>query len=157
MRSQFMKNIVNAQRRCFASSVFSKTQLTINQQAVLIGQRPRMFVPLQARFFGVETVAVPGMGDSISEGVIEEFLKQPGEFVEADEIMARIETDKVTVDIPAPKAGIIKEYFAEEGDTVEVGGKFYTLDTDGKAADGAPAAAKAEAPKEEAPAAAPPK
>jgi 2-oxoglutarate dehydrogenase E2 component (dihydrolipoamide succinyltransferase) len=71
------------------------------------------------------------MGDSISEGVIEEVLKQPGEYVEADEIMARIETDKVTVDIPAPKAGIIKEYFAEIGDVVEVGANFYSLDTDG--------------------------
>ena len=98
------------------------------------------------------------MGDSISEGVIEEVLKQPGEYVEADEVMARIETDKVTVDIPAPKAGIIKEYFAEIGDVVEVGANFYSLDTDGKPADGAPAAAAAPEPKkEEAPAAAPPK
>lgn len=60
-----------------------------------------------ARSFATEVIQVPGMGDSISEGVVEEFVKGPGEFVEADEIIARIETDKVTVDITAPVAGVI--------------------------------------------------
>lgn len=113
-----MKNIVNAQKRCFASSIFSKINQT--QSSILLGQKPRLFAPMQVRYFGVETIPVPGMGDSISEGVVEEFVKQPGEYCEQDEIIARIETDKVTVDITAAKAGIIKEYFAEEGDTVEV-------------------------------------
>ncbi len=99
------------------------------------------------------------MGDSISEGVIEEFVKKPGDFVEADEVVARIETDKVTVDIPAPQAGVIKEYFAAEGDTVDVGADFYVIDTDASAPAGgaAPAQPAAEAPKAEAtPAAATP-
>lgn len=89
------------------------------------------------------------MGDSISEGVIEEFVKQPGDFVNADEIVARIETDKVTVDIQAPVAGVIQEFFAAEGDTVEVGSNFYSIDPDAKGSS-APAAtpAAAEAPKE---------
>jgi len=70
-----------------------------------------------------------------------EFLG-PGDFVEADEIIARIETDKVTVDITAPESGVIKEYMAAEGDSVDVGADFYILDTDAKAAaGGAPAAA----------------
>ena len=88
------------------------------------------------------------MGDSISEGVIEEFVKNPGEFVEADEIIARIETDKVTVDITAPKAGVIEKYFAGVGDTVDVGADFYTLDTDAKGSStpAAPKAAAAAAP-----------
>lgn len=85
---------------------------------------------LQVRSFAKKVVVVPGMGDSISEGVIEEFVKQAGEYVEADEIIARIETDKVTVDIPSPEAGVIQEYFAAEGDTVEVGANFYSIDTD---------------------------
>lgn len=101
---------------------------------------------LCTRSFGVETIKVPGMGDSISEGTIEEFVKQPGEFVNADEIIARIETDKVTVDIKAPVAGVIKEYMAGEGDTVEVGADFYLLDTDATSGSAAPAAPKAEAP-----------
>ena len=73
----------------------------------------------------------------------------PGDYVAADEIIARIETDKVTVDITSPVAGTITKYFAAEGDTVNVGADFFELDTDGKAgAAAAPAAPKAaEAPK----------
>lgn len=92
------------------------------------------------------------MGDSISEGTIEEFVKNPGEFVNEDEILARIETDKVTVDIAAPKAGVIVKYLADVGETVDVGADFYVLDTDAKAG-AAPAAA---APEPKAAAAPPP-
>jgi len=62
------------------------------------------------------------MGDSISEGVVESYVKNAGDYVQADEIVARIETDKVTVDILSEHAGVITKYFAEEGDVVEVGG-----------------------------------
>jgi 2-oxoglutarate dehydrogenase E2 component (dihydrolipoamide succinyltransferase) len=103
------------------------------------------------------------MGDSISEGVIEEFVKGKlaffektifipyyhtvaGDFVEADEIIARIETDKVTVDITAPQSGVIQEYYAAEGDTVDVGADFYKLDTDAKGSS-TPKAAAPETPK----------
>jgi 2-oxoglutarate dehydrogenase E2 component (dihydrolipoamide succinyltransferase) len=60
------------------------------------------------RGFATRVVKVPTMGDSISNGVVEEFVKKPGDYVEADEIIAKIETDKVTVDIPAPVSGVIK-------------------------------------------------
>jgi len=53
------------------------------------------------------------------------FLLDPGDFVNEDEILARIETDKVTVDIAAPKSGVIVKYMADVGDTVEVGADFY--------------------------------
>jgi 2-oxoglutarate dehydrogenase E2 component (dihydrolipoamide succinyltransferase) len=74
------------------------------------------------------------------------FLKliDPGDFVNADEIIARIETDKVTVDITSPSAGVIEKYFAAEGDTVDVGSDFYSLDTDAKG--GSAPAPKAAAP-----------
>lgn len=75
---------------------------------------------MSVRYFGVETIPVPGMGDSISEGDVLEIVKQPGEYVNQDDILAVIETDKVEVEITAPKAGIIKEYFAAVGDTVSV-------------------------------------
>ena len=81
---------------------------------------------------------------------------EPGEFVDADEIIARIETDKVTVDIQAPVAGVIQEYFAGEGDTVEVGSDFYTIDPDATGGS-APAAPKAAAPATPTPAAEAPK
>ena len=75
-----------------------------------------------------------------------------GEYVKADEIVARVETDKVVVDILSQHDGVITKYFAEEGDTVEVGGQLLEIDTDAKApaADATPAP-----PKQEAPAAAP--
>lgn len=110
---------------------------------------------MSLRAFASQTVQVPGMGDSISEGVIEEFVKGPGDYVEADEIVARIETDKVTVDIQAPVAGVIQSYFAEVGDTVDVGADFYTIDPEGKAGS-APAAPKAAAAAPEAAAASTP-
>jgi 2-oxoglutarate dehydrogenase E2 component (dihydrolipoamide succinyltransferase) len=78
--------------------------------------------------------------------------------VAADEVVARIETDKVTVDILSQHAGVIKKFFAEEGDTVVVGGELMEIDTDASApAGGAPAAAPAAStPAPEAPKAAEP-
>ena len=70
--------------------------------------RNPMFANVCMRAFASKTIPVPGMGDSISSGVIEELLKGPGDFVNADETLARIETDKVTVDIAAPESGVIK-------------------------------------------------
>lgn len=53
------------------------------------------------------TIVVPSMGDSIVEGTIANVLKGPGEAVKEDEVIAQIETDKVTVDIRAPTSGTI--------------------------------------------------
>ena len=86
------------------------------------------------------------MGDSITEGVVESYVKNVGEFVAADEVVARIETDKVTVDILSAHSGVITKYFAEEGDVIEVGGKFLEIDTDAKAPEGGAAPPKQEAP-----------
>jgi 2-oxoglutarate dehydrogenase E2 component (dihydrolipoamide succinyltransferase) len=52
-----------------------------------------------------------------------------GEFVEADEVVAVVETDKVNVDIRSSHSGVVTKLFAEEGDTVEVGGSFFEVDT----------------------------
>jgi 2-oxoglutarate dehydrogenase E2 component (dihydrolipoamide succinyltransferase) len=62
--------------------------------------------------------------------------------VQADEIVAVIETDKVNVDIRSTHSGLIKQYYAAEGDTVQVDANFFEIDTDAKAAaGGAPQAA----------------
>ncbi|KAI5665464.1 hypothetical protein M9H77_15317 [Catharanthus roseus] len=66
---------------------------------------------------------VPFMGESISDGTLATFLKKPGDRVEVDEPIAQIETDKVTIDVNSPEAGIIEEFVAKEGDTVEPGTK----------------------------------
>ncbi|TVU29948.1 hypothetical protein EJB05_21544 [Eragrostis curvula] len=81
----------------------------------------------------VEAV-VPFMGESVTDGTLANFLKKPGDRVQADEPIAQIETDKVTIDVASPEAGVIeKEYIsyhivvlqfiASEGDTVTPGTK----------------------------------
>ncbi|GAB2301070.1 hypothetical protein Dimus_035106 [Dionaea muscipula] len=66
---------------------------------------------------------VPFMGESITDGTLATFLKQPGDHVEVDEPIAQIETDKVTIDVVSPEAGVIQKFVAKEGDTVEPGFK----------------------------------
>ncbi|WP_128892939.1 2-oxoglutarate dehydrogenase complex dihydrolipoyllysine-residue succinyltransferase [Erythrobacter sp. HKB08] len=66
-------------------------------------------------------IKVPTLGESVAEGTIGEWLKQPGDAVAVDEPIASLETDKVAVEVPSPVAGVIQELKAEVGDTVEVG------------------------------------
>ncbi|CAM9350473.1 unnamed protein product, partial [Pylaiella littoralis] len=68
-----------------------------------------------------EIVPVPSMGDSITEGTIVEWAKQPGDYVEVDEVVVVLETDKVSIDVRAPSAGTLVEQMAADGDIVEVG------------------------------------
>ncbi|KAM0882519.1 hypothetical protein ACQ4PT_032224 [Festuca glaucescens] len=64
---------------------------------------------------------VPFMGESVTDGTLATFLKKPGDRVEADEAIAQIETDKVTIDVSSPEAGVLEKYIASEGDTVTPG------------------------------------
>ncbi|CAO2833581.1 unnamed protein product [Amaranthus hypochondriacus] len=66
---------------------------------------------------------VPFMGESVTDGTLATFLKNPGDRVEVDEPIAQIETDKVTIDIASPEAGVIQKFVANIGDTVEPGKK----------------------------------
>ncbi|MCS6913693.1 MAG: 2-oxoglutarate dehydrogenase complex dihydrolipoyllysine-residue succinyltransferase [Myxococcales bacterium] len=77
---------------------------------------------------------VPALGESISEAVIAKWLKQVGEAVAADEPVAQLETDKITVDLPAPQAGVLRVQRHPVGATVRVGESIGTLDTDAAAA-----------------------
>lgn len=85
-------------------------------------------------------VAVPTLGESITEGTLAQWLKKPGEAVAADEPLASLETDKVTVDVPSPVGGVFTEALAKEGDTVAVGAIIARIDE--KATAGATAPAK---------------
>merc|ERR1719204_183649 len=76
---------------------------------------------------------VPNMGDSISEGTIVEVCFKKGEYVNVDDIVAIIETDKVSIDVRASSAGVIEEYHCSVDDTVEVGAKLVSIDPDGQA------------------------
>jgi len=95
-------------------------------------------------------VVVPALGESITEGTLAQWLKKPGEQVAADEAIATLETDKVSVDVPSPTAGVLTETLVNEGDTVAVGTLIARIDQNASAG-AAPAAAPA-APAEASPA-----
>ncbi|KAL1199019.1 Dihydrolipoyllysine-residue succinyltransferase component of 2-oxoglutarate dehydrogenase complex 2 [Cardamine amara subsp. amara] len=76
---------------------------------------------------GSVDAVVPFMGESITDGTLATFLKKPGDHVEADEPIAQIETDKVTIDVASPVAGTIEKFVAKEGDTVEPGFKIAVI------------------------------
>ncbi|MTI17828.1 2-oxoglutarate dehydrogenase complex dihydrolipoyllysine-residue succinyltransferase [Rhodobacteraceae bacterium RKSG542] len=97
-------------------------------------------------------IRVPTLGESVSEATIAQWFKQPGEAVNADEPLVELETDKVTVEVPAPTSGTLEAIIAKEGETVEVGALLGQLAEGAVAAAAAPAAAKEEPAKaEEAP------
>ncbi|MBI1401997.1 MAG: 2-oxoglutarate dehydrogenase complex dihydrolipoyllysine-residue succinyltransferase [Porphyrobacter sp.] len=87
-------------------------------------------------------IKVPALGESVTEGTIAEWLKQPGEAVAADEPIASLETDKVAVDVPSPVAGVMSEHRVSVGDTVEVGAVIAVIE-EGATASAAPAPAPA--------------
>ncbi|WP_108787709.1 2-oxoglutarate dehydrogenase complex dihydrolipoyllysine-residue succinyltransferase [Erythrobacter sp. Alg231-14] len=89
-------------------------------------------------------ITVPVLGESVTEGSIGEWLKQPGDAVAADEPIVSLETDKVAVDVPSPIAGVMSEHRAEVGDTVEVGAVIAVIE-EGASAGAAPVA-KADTP-----------
>jgi 2-oxoglutarate dehydrogenase E2 component (dihydrolipoamide succinyltransferase) len=93
-------------------------------------------------------IRVPTLGESVTEATIGKWFKQPGDAVAVDEPLVELETDKVTIEVPAPTAGVLSEIAAKNGDTVAVGALLGAI-TPGAGGAAAPAAAPA------APAAAP--
>ncbi|WP_413205670.1 2-oxoglutarate dehydrogenase complex dihydrolipoyllysine-residue succinyltransferase [Rhodospirillum sp. A1_3_36] len=95
-------------------------------------------------------ITVPQLGESVSEATVAKWFKQVGDAVAVDEPLLELETDKVTVEVPAPTAGVLKAIIAEEGAEVEVGALLAHLE-EGSGAAPAPKKAepKAEAPKAE--------
>ncbi|MFD2512814.1 2-oxoglutarate dehydrogenase complex dihydrolipoyllysine-residue succinyltransferase [Pontibacter locisalis] len=87
-------------------------------------------------------VKVPAVGESITEVTIAQWLKKDGDRVEMDEVIAELESDKATFELPAEAAGILR-IVAQEGDTIDVGAVICKIDQDGAAAS-APSAPAAE-------------
>ncbi|XP_023535618.1 dihydrolipoyllysine-residue succinyltransferase component of 2-oxoglutarate dehydrogenase complex 1, mitochondrial-like [Cucurbita pepo subsp. pepo] len=77
-------------------------------------------------------VVVPPLAESITDGTLAKFLKNPGDRVELDEAIAQIETDKVTIDVTSPGAGVLQKFVAKEGDTVEPGTKVAVISKSGE-------------------------
>jgi 2-oxoglutarate dehydrogenase E2 component (dihydrolipoamide succinyltransferase) len=88
-------------------------------------------------------IRVPALGESVTEATIGKWFKQPGDAVAVDEPLVELETDKVTIEVPAPAAGVLADISAKDGDTVAVGallGQIKESLKEGAAAKAAPAA-----------------
>src|SRR5438132_3872561 len=78
---------------------------------------------------------MPKLGESVTEGTIGKWLKQPGDKVNKYDLLVEVQTDKVNTEIPSPVAGTLKEVKVEEGQTVPIGTLLAVFDTaDGEAA-----------------------
>jgi 2-oxoglutarate dehydrogenase E2 component (dihydrolipoamide succinyltransferase) len=91
----------------------------------------------------ITNVVVPQLSESVSEATLLTWKKQPGQAVEADEILIEVETDKVVLEVPAPASGVLSEIVKANGSMVTSGEVLARIDTEGKAA--APTAAPAAA------------
>src|SRR5215475_14373115 len=97
-------------------------------------------------------IRVPTLGESVTEATIGKWFKKPGDAVAVDEPLVELETDKVTIEVPAPAAGVLSDIAAKDGDTVAVGALLGQIKDGAGAAPAAKSAAPAAAAK---PAAAP--
>ena len=66
-------------------------------------------------------IRVPALGESVVEATVGQWFKQAGDVVAADEPLVELETDKVTVEVPAPASGVLAEILVKPGETVAVG------------------------------------
>ena len=94
-----------------------------------------------------ESVNLPALGESVTEGTVTRWLKQVGDRVEIDEPLLEVSTDKVDTEIPSPVAGVIEEILVAEDETAEVGAPLVRI------GDGSGSGSTGEAPAQEAPAA----
>ena len=90
-------------------------------------------------------VMVPTLGESVSEATVSTWFKKVGDSVEQDEMLCELETDKVSVEVPAPASGTLTEILADEGATVEAGGKLAIMSGGGAGSVAAPAPSSASA------------
>ena len=87
-----------------------------------------------------ESVNLPALGESVTEGTVTRWLKQVGDRVEVDEPLLEVSTDKVDTEIPSPIAGVIEEILVAEDETAEVGAPLVRIgDGSGSAEAAAPA------------------
>jgi 2-oxoglutarate dehydrogenase E2 component (dihydrolipoamide succinyltransferase) len=108
---------------------------------------------------GIEAMAeirVPTLGESVTEATIGKWFKKPGDAVAVDEPLVELETDKVTIEVPAPAAGVLGDIAAKDGDTVAVGAVLGQI-KEGAGAGAAPAKAASQPAAQSAPPPPPPK
>src|SRR5438309_10059386 len=87
----------------------------------------------------VSPIKMPQLGESVTEGTVDKWLKQEGDFVKRDEPIVEIVTDKVNAEIPSPFEGKLVKIAVSEGETVRVGAVIAQIETEAAQAAGAPA------------------
>ncbi|PTB62483.1 dihydrolipoyllysine-residue succinyltransferase [Trichoderma citrinoviride] len=113
--------------------MLSRSIVAVSRMAPMRHLRPspvfRQGLPSLVRWYADKIIQVPPMAESISEGTLKQFSKSVGDYVEQDEEIATIETDKIDVAVNATEAGVIKEFFVKEEDTVTVGQDLVRVET----------------------------
>ncbi|KAF3763723.1 dihydrolipoamide succinyltransferase [Cryphonectria parasitica EP155] len=132
--------------RTTARAVHLRPLQSLQHQATTL---PLPLLMRHVRTYADKVVQVPQMAESISEGTLKQWSKQVGDFVEQDEEIATIETDKIDVAVNAPEAGTIKEFLVNEEDTVTVGQDIVRLELGGAPSGGAEKSEGKEPAKEE--------
>ncbi|MBO0704296.1 MAG: 2-oxo acid dehydrogenase subunit E2, partial [Candidatus Dormibacteraeota bacterium] len=89
---------------------------------------------------GVTPIKMPQLGESVTEGTVDKWLKREGDFVERDEPLVEVVTDKVNAEVPSPFAGRLQRIAIEEGATVPIGAVIAEMEVEGAAAAPAQAA-----------------
>src|ERR1700694_5465717 len=97
---------------------------------------------------GLAQIKMPQLGESVTEGTVDKWLKSEGDFVKRDEPLVEVVTDKVNAEIPSPFEGKLVKISATEGETVRVGAVIAQIEVAGAATAADPAAAPAAAAKE---------
>ncbi|UKZ76033.1 2-oxoglutarate dehydrogenase complex E2 component [Trichoderma virens FT-333] len=127
--------------------MLSRSIAVVSRMAPMRHLRPspafRQGLPSLVRYYADKIIQVPPMAESISEGTLKQFSKSIGDYVEQDEEIATIETDKIDVAVNATESGIIREFFVNEEDTVTVGQDLVRVELGGEKP------AESEKPKEE--------
>src|SRR5580700_254884 len=90
-------------------------------------------------------IRVPTLGESVTEATIGRWFKKAGDTVAVDEPLVELETDKVTIEVPAPSAGTLGDIVAKDGETVAVGALLGQINDGAAGATAKPAAAPAKA------------
>ena len=90
-------------------------------------------------------IRVPTLGESVTEATIGRWFKKAGDAVAVDEPLVELETDKVTIEVPAPSAGTLGDIIAKDGETVAVGALLGQINDGAAGAAAKPAAAPAKA------------
>src|SRR5665213_1962832 len=94
----------------------------------------------------VQNVKLPDVGEGVTEGELVRWLVKIGDSVKADQPVVELMTDKATVEVPTPFAGVVKELKFKEGDVVPIESVMLVLETDGAAAKAAPASPAKQSP-----------